>query len=157
MLPFRPLALLPQCWVSSAHYVYHCISWWIVSDRQYFTIRLALLMIYLLTSGSLVNISSLPGANPWKYFCLFTQYPNSSFQIHFRLFDSDSDSDFVFICVRTLHTLCALGSAQHYAVSVFVWTIGQLIEMFAQKAKWNWKENSLEKKQRRMEKRKMSK
>lgn len=93
-------------------------SRWIVSDRQYFTIRLALLMIYLLTS------SSLPGANQWKYFCLFTQCPNSSFQIHFWLFDSDSDSDsdLVFTCVRTFHTLCGLGSAR-YCFRVNNWTI----------------------------------
>lgn len=96
------------------------------------------------------SISSLPGA------ILLFVYPIPQYH-SFWLFVSDSDSDFVFTCVRTLHTLCGLGSAQYYAVSVFVWTIGQLIEMFAQKAKWNWKENSLEKKQRRMEKRKMSK
>lgn len=123
VLPFLPLAFLPQCWVSSAYYVQYIVcvsvrSRWIVSDRQYFTIRLALLMIYLLTS------SSLPGANQWKYFCLFTQCPNSSFQIHFWLFDSDSDSDsdLVFTCVRTFHTLCGHGSAR-YCFLLNNWTI----------------------------------
>lgn len=88
------VAVLSQFCPPCTHTVYmhvFCI-WMIKMDRDHDHVDIspsvwALYMIYLLYSSCQ---HKFPGANQWKYFCLFTQYPNSPFRNCCCLHDSDS-------------------------------------------------------------------